>query len=49
MVQNLQRTLALLTPFVVVALLHYVRYATLAPAGLENVAGRARAQYYFTY
>ena len=42
---SLQRTLALLTPFVLIALLHYMRFATFTPSGHENVAGRARAKY----
>ena len=42
---SLQRTLALLTPFVLVAMLHYMRFATFTPSGHENVAGRARAKY----
>ena len=41
--QLLQRLLALLTPFVLVALVHYGRYAASMPSGTENIAGRARA------
>ena len=43
MAPSLQRTLALATPFVFVALLHYGKYAAETPSGLENIAGRARA------
>ena len=43
--RTLHKTLALLTPFVFIAGIHYVRYATLTPSGVENVAARDRARY----
>ena len=45
MAMSVKRSLGLLTPFVLIALVHYGRYATLMPAGTENLAGRAKSQH----
>ena len=41
---HLQRLLLLAAPFVLIALLHYGRFATLRPSGMHDVATRAKAQ-----
>lgn len=42
---RLRDAAALGTPFALIALVHYGRYATLLPAGSENIAGRAKVQH----
>ena len=46
---QLRKALALLAPFVYIALIHYARYATSMPPGTESLAGRAKSRHQMAF